>query len=42
MASSNYHKLFSLFNSAPNMSAYIMDHFVERERLNALCIMMKA
>ena len=42
LATSNYVRFFRLFNSAPNMSGYIMDHFVERERVSALLIMSKA
>ncbi|EJD48006.1 hypothetical protein AURDEDRAFT_113261 [Auricularia subglabra TFB-10046 SS5] len=36
VASGNYHALFVLFNQAPNMGGYIMDHFVIRERVQAL------
>jgi hypothetical protein len=42
IATSNYHSLFLLYLNAPNMGGYIMDHFVERERLAALAIMSKA
>ncbi|KAG9001485.1 hypothetical protein FRB94_006573 [Tulasnella sp. JGI-2019a] len=42
MATSNYHAFFILFANAPNMGAYIMDHFIERARLEALCIMSKS
>lgn len=42
LATSNYVRFFRLFNNAPNMSGYIMDHFVERERMSALAIMSKA
>ncbi len=42
LATSNYVRFFRLFNTAPNMSGYIMDHFVERERMSALSIMSKA
>ena len=41
LATSNYVRFFRLFNTAPNMSGYIMDHFVERERVTALGIMCK-
>jgi hypothetical protein len=42
LATSNYVRFFRLFTSAPSMSGYIMDHFVERERMSALAIMSKA
>ena len=42
LATSNYVRFFRLFNHAPNMSGYILDHFVERERMSALTIMSKA
>ncbi|ORX37015.1 SAC3/GANP/Nin1/mts3/eIF-3 p25 family-domain-containing protein [Kockovaella imperatae] len=42
LTTSNYIRFFQLFNRAPNMSGYIMDHFVERERMTALGIMSKA
>lgn len=42
MATHNYVRFFRLFLSAPNMSGYIMDHFVERERMGALSVMTKA
>ncbi|KAI0033678.1 SAC3/GANP/Nin1/mts3/eIF-3 p25 family-domain-containing protein [Vararia minispora EC-137] len=39
LAIGNYHALFELYLNAENMGAYIMDHFVERERIRALlCI----
>ncbi|KAI0060934.1 hypothetical protein BV25DRAFT_1857987 [Artomyces pyxidatus] len=38
----NYHALFDLYLHAPNMGAYIMDHFIPRERVRALLIMSKA
>lgn len=41
LATGNYHAFFVLYNEAPNMNAYIMDHFVERERVNALLVMSK-
>jgi len=41
LATSNYVRFFRLFNNAPNMSGYILDHFVERERMSALAIMSK-
>jgi len=42
VATSNYARFFRLFSTAPNMSGYIMDHFVERERMSALATMSKA
>jgi len=42
MSMGNYHALFELYLSAPNMGAYIMDHFIERERVKALMIMTRA
>ncbi|CAD6884573.1 unnamed protein product [Tilletia controversa] len=42
LATGNYHSFFQLYLNAPNMNAYIMDHFIERERVNALVIMAKS
>jgi hypothetical protein len=42
LATRNYHQLFRLYNSAPNMGGYLMDFFVERERVAACCIICKA
>lgn len=42
VATSNYHQFFRLFLSAPKMGPYLMDHFLDRERVNALVIMTKA
>jgi len=38
----NYHSLFQLYEDAPNMGAYIMDHFINRERVKALLVITKA
>ncbi|KAI5478914.1 nuclear export factor [Pseudohyphozyma bogoriensis] len=38
----NYTRVFKLFCSAPKMGAYVMDHFVPRERVSALLTMAKA
>ncbi|KAJ7281894.1 SAC3/GANP/Nin1/mts3/eIF-3 p25 family-domain-containing protein [Mycena rebaudengoi] len=38
----NYHALFALHSACPNMGAYIMDHFVPRERVKALMVITKA
>ncbi|EMD38887.1 hypothetical protein CERSUDRAFT_112615 [Gelatoporia subvermispora B] len=42
LALGNYHALFELYLNAPNMGAYIMDHFIDRERVRALIVMTKA
>lgn len=42
LAMGNYHSLFELYLSAPNMGAYIMDHFINRERVQALITITKA
>jgi len=42
VATSNYYRFFKLFLSAPKMGPYMMDHFLERERVNALGVMTKA
>ena len=42
VAMGNYHALFDLYLNAPNMGAYIMDHFIDRERIRALMVMTKA
>ncbi|PFH51050.1 hypothetical protein AMATHDRAFT_75238 [Amanita thiersii Skay4041] len=38
----NYHALFILYDTAPNMGGYIMDHFIDRERVKALMVISKA
>lgn len=38
----NYRAMFELYMNAPNMGAYIMDHFIARERAKGLVIMSKA
>ncbi|KAL1843076.1 hypothetical protein VTJ49DRAFT_3211 [Mycothermus thermophilus] len=42
LALGNYHRFFQLYNDTPNMGAYLMDMFVGRERLHALCNICKA
>ncbi|KAK5987988.1 THP3-like protein [Cladobotryum mycophilum] len=42
LALGNYHKFFQLYLDTPNMGAYLMDMFVARERLAALCNICKA
>jgi hypothetical protein len=42
LAISNYHRFFKLFAAAPKMGAYLMDHFLSRERVAALAIMSRA
>lgn len=41
MACSNYPKLFRLYLEAPNMSGYLMDNFIDRERISALATVCK-
>ncbi|EER28388.1 hypothetical protein D8B26_004725 [Coccidioides posadasii str. Silveira] len=42
LALGNYHRFFQLYLDTPNMGAYLMDMFVDRERLNALTYICKA
>lgn len=42
LALGNYHKFFQLYLDTPNMGAYLMDMFVVRERLAALCNICRA
>lgn len=42
LALGNFHKFFRLYLSVPNMGAYLMDMFVERERLAALASICRA
>jgi hypothetical protein len=42
LALGNYHKFFQLYLDTPNMGAYLMDTFVVRERLAALCAICRA
>lgn len=42
LALGNYHRFFQLYLDTPNMGAYLMDMFVDRERLSALSAICKA
>ncbi|KAL7275893.1 hypothetical protein RUND412_001136 [Rhizina undulata] len=42
LASGNYHKLFRLYLEAPSMGGYLMDSFICRERMAAMCTICKA
>ena len=42
LALGNYHRFFQLYLATPNMGAYLMDMFVGRERLVAMCNICKA
>ena len=42
LALGNYHRFFQLYLDTPNMGAYLMDMFVMRERLAALCNICKS
>ncbi|KAL3460516.1 SAC3/GANP/Nin1/mts3/eIF-3 p25 family-domain-containing protein [Aspergillus heterothallicus] len=42
LALGNYHRFFQLYLDTPNMGAYLMDMFVDRERLSALAAICKA
>ena len=42
LALGNFHRFFQLYLSTPNMGAYLMDMFVNRERLAAIASICKA
>lgn len=42
VALGDYHHFFQLYLDTPNMGAYLMDMFVDRERLSALAVICKA
>lgn len=42
VALGNYHRFFQLYLDTPNMGAYLMDMFVDRERLSALAVICKS
>ncbi|EDO48284.1 predicted protein, partial [Nematostella vectensis] len=41
-ALSNYHNFFQLYLSSPNMSAYLVDLFIQRERTTAIKVLIKS
>lgn len=42
LALGNYHRFFQLYMDTPNLGAFLMDMFIVRERLGALCNICKA
>lgn len=42
LATGNYHRFFRLFNDCPNMGGYLMDKFIDRERLAAMASICKS
>lgn len=42
LAFGNYYRFFQLYHSAPNMGGWLMDRFVERERLAAMAQICKS
>ncbi|KAI8591593.1 SAC3/GANP/Nin1/mts3/eIF-3 p25 family-domain-containing protein [Geranomyces variabilis] len=42
VATGDYHRLFELYHDAPKMSSYMMDQFLERERVRAMKTICKA
>lgn len=38
----DYHAFFTLYHQAPNMSGYLIDHFLQRERLMTFLKLVKA
>ena len=41
LASGNYHKFFRLYDETPFMGGYLLDMFIERERLSAMAVICK-
>ncbi|KAF4552847.1 SAC3/GANP-like protein 2 [Elsinoe fawcettii] len=42
LARGNYHKFFKLYEDPPNMGGYLMDMFVDRERIAAMATICRA
>jgi hypothetical protein len=42
LSQNNYFRFFRLYSNAPNMGGYLMDKFLDRERVQAMLIMCKA
>ena len=42
LSSGSYHYFFRLYHTAPNMSGYLMDQFLERERFKTFLHLCKA
>jgi len=42
LAASNFHKFFRLYDECPNMGGYLLDMFVDRERIAAMAAICKA
>ena len=42
LATGNYHRFFQLYEAPPNMGGYLMDMFVQRERVGAMASISKA
>jgi hypothetical protein len=41
LAIGNFHRFFRLYLEAPMMGGYLMDSFITRERISALCTICK-
>ncbi|GAB7339935.1 hypothetical protein MBLNU457_6455t1 [Dothideomycetes sp. NU457] len=42
LAAANYHKFFRLYDECPNMGGYLLDMFVDRERIAAMAAICRA